>query len=462
LLFNSHIFIFVFLPLVLTGYYLLKPAKFQLLFLLLSSLAFYAYWSVPYLGLLIFIFLLDFYLAHWIFHTASGHRRTVLLVLSVSANIGILFFFKYYPLIATTINYIHPLLPTLALALPIGISFYTFQSLSYVIDVYRGHSRAHASLLSYASYVTMFPHQISGPLVRHNNIVPQLQDPATYRFTAENFWRGCYFFIVGLSKKILIADFLSRIVDPAVTNIVTISNTEAWIAMLGYTLQLYFDFSGYSDMATGLCLMMNIRLPQNFNSPYRSASITEFWQRWHISLSSWLKDYLYISLGGNRGTLPQTYRNLILTMLIGGLWHGASWMFALWGLFHGLLLAIERLTGFGRLKTLPWLRILLTFFLVNIGWVMFRSPDLGTLGTWLQKIFFLNHQITWDILSLPIKHRDRFAAALLVGFFIAFWRKNTWQIQFKPTAGRAVLLAVLFCICLSFLGEESPFLYFQF
>lgn len=363
MLFNSYQFIFVFLPLVLIGYYTLRPAKLQLAFLLLASLSFYAYWSVPYLALLIFTFLLDFCIAAAIFRSENAGRRKLLLMASVAANIGILFFFKYYALIADTVNQFGAVLPQLVLVLPIGISFYTFQSLSYVIDVYRRHSSAHASLLSYASYVTMFPHQISGPLVRHNSIVPQLENEATYKFNADNFWRSCYFFIFGLSKKILIADLLSRIVNPVVTNMATASNSEAWLAMVGYTLQLYFDFSGYSDMATGLCLMLNIRLPQNFNSPYRSTSITEFWQRWHISLSSWLKDYLYISLGGNRVSVPATYRNLLITMLIGGLWHGASWMFALWGLFHGTLLVFERLAQRLTLLRFTPLKILVTFLL---------------------------------------------------------------------------------------------------
>lgn len=462
MLFNSYIFIFAFLPLTLAGYYLLKQPRQKLAFLLFMSLCFYAWWSVKYLPLLIFTFLLDFYIAALIFRSPGTRQRKLLLMTSVTANLGILFFFKYYPLVAATINWIAPVLPPLALLLPIGISFYTFQSLAYVIDVYRRESDAHASLLSYAAYVTMFPHQISGPLVRHNNIVPQLEDPNTYKYNADAFWRGSYFFILGLAKKILIADFLSRIVNPVVTNIATASNTEAWIAMLGYTLQLYFDFSGYSDMATGLCLMLGIRLPQNFNSPYRSQSITEFWQRWHISLSSWLRDYLYISLGGNRISVAVTYRNLLLTMLIGGLWHGASWMFAFWGLYHGLLLVLERLTKGISLVRIGAIKILISFFLVNLGWVLFRAPDLATASVWYQKIFFLGGNISWDILSLPIKHRDRFAVALAIGLTIAFWPKNTWQIEYKPRFWRAGLLALLFCTSVTFLGDESPFLYFQF
>jgi len=272
----------------LAGYYALRSPRQQMTYLLFMSLVFYAYWSIPYLALLILVVVFDFYLAAAIYRAAESRQRRLWLVLSLVLNLGLLFFFKYAGLVAETVNTFTNMLPVVTLVLPIGLSFYTFQSLSYVIDVYRRHSSAHPSLLSYATYVTMFPHQISGPLVRHNTIIPQLEDSATFRLQTDNLWRGIWFFVVGLAKKILIADLISRAINPIITNMATASNTEAWLAMTGYTLQLYFDFSGYSDMATGLCLMLNIRLPQNFDSPYKSSSITEFWQRWHMTLSSWL------------------------------------------------------------------------------------------------------------------------------------------------------------------------------
>ncbi|WP_374028811.1 MBOAT family protein [Bdellovibrio bacteriovorus] len=389
----------------------------------------------------------------------------------MTANLAILGFFKYYNFFADSLNGVFHLLggsgtplPGFNLILPIGISFYTFQSMSYVIDVYRRTSDAHAHLLEFASYVTLFPHQISGPLVRHNTIVPQLENSNTYFFHSENFWKGVCFFIFGLAKKMLIADRIASVVDPLVANVATLSNTEAWLAMIGYTMQLYFDFSGYSDMAVGLGLLMNIQFPQNFNSPYKSSSITEFWQRWHISLSSWLRDYLYISLGGNRVGVLKTYRNLFLTMLIGGLWHGANWTYVIWGGFHGALLAFERLLKDNGVKTLQnkLIKRLITFFLVCVGWVFFRAASVSEAFVWLNKVFFLNSNLNWDITLIPLKHKDRFFLALAVALIAAFATKNTWERKFQPNLIRAIGLAILFVICLTYMGEESPFLYFQF
>jgi alginate O-acetyltransferase complex protein AlgI len=336
--------------------------------------------------------------------------------------------------------------------------------MSYVIDVYRKASDAHAHLLEFAGYVTLFPHQISGPLVRHNYIVPQLESADTYVFDADNFWRGCCFFILGLSKKLLIADRIAIVVDPLIGNMSSISNLEAILAMLGYTIQLYFDFSGYSDMAVGLGLMMNIRFPANFKSPYKSTSVTEFWQRWHITLSSWLRDYLYISLGGNRVGKFKTYRNLMLTMAIGGLWHGANWTYVVWGVFHGSLLAIERFfvdRGWDVLKN-KYLKGAITFLLVNIAWVFFRSPDFAVAALWLKKAFLLAGDGSMQIYHIPLNHKDRFFVALGVGLLLAFFAKNTWERQYKPSVAKALGLAFLLFVCLSFMGEESPFLYFQF
>jgi len=266
-------------------------------------------------------------------------------------------------------------------------------------------------------------------------------------------------------KKLLIADLLATIVSPLVTNMAASSNLEAILAMIAYSMQLYFDFSGYSDMAVGLGLMMNIQFPQNFNSPYKALSITEFWQRWHISLSTWLRDYLYISLGGNRRGRWTTYRNLLLTMAIGGLWHGGSWTFALWGLFHGILLVIEKFFREKKWQLLRFksLKLLATFFLVNIGWIFFRSPNFKTIGIWFQKIFLFNSEkLTWDLISLPERFKDRFFASLIIGLLLTFLAKNTWEIRFKPSTLNAALLGILFALCLMFMGDESPFLYFQF
>ena len=471
MLFNSYIFLFIFLPITLIGYYGIRKQLYQQIFLLVSSIVFYCYWSTIYVLLLFFTVIFDFYIARLIDRSKTEFQRKVYLFASVVTNLSILGFFKYYNFFIDSFNGFAQIighssgqLPILNLVLPIGISFYTFQSMCYVIDVYRRTSDAHAKLLSFAGYVTLFPHQISGPLVRHNHIVPQLENSSTYRFHPENFWRGCYFFVFGLAKKMLIADFIAAAVDPLIHNIATASNLEAALAMFGYTVQLYFDFSGYSDMAVGLGLMMNIQFPQNFNSPYKSKSITEFWQRWHISLSSWLKDYLYISLGGNKKGNIKTYRNLILTMAIGGLWHGANWTFVVWGLFHGALLAIEKLfKSLGITLKNRFVKIALVFMLVNIGWIFFRSPNFAVATIWFQKAFFLTPlENAWAMGHVALKHKDRFLASLAIGLCLIFWVKNIWEINFKASTRNALILGFLFVLCLSFMGEKSPFLYFQF
>lgn len=467
MLFNSYAFIFIFLPIVLAGFYFLKGKKIQLPFLLLASICFYAYWSQVYVFLLLFTVCTDFYLARTIDLCRTPTAKKRLVCISILLNLSVLGFFKYYDFFATNINQEllgQNLLPLFHLILPIGISFYTFQSMSYVIDVYRGTSKSHAGLLEFASYVTFFPHQISGPLVRHNSIVPQLENVKTYIFNSDHFWRGCYFFIFGLTKKTLIADRIAAAVDPLVHNMLNISHLEAWLAMSGYTMQLYFDFSGYSDMAIGLGLMMNIQFPQNFNSPYKSSSMTEFWQRWHITLSSWLRDYLYISLGGNRRGSLRTYFNLLITMVIGGFWHGANWTFLIWGLFHGLALTTERLCKDKSIFLIKkrTLQIILTFFYTSLCWIFFRSPNLSTATLWLKKVLFLHSTQFLTIAYIPTKFKDRFFVVLGISLLICFFSKNTWQTKFHPSFKNAFLLALLFIICLSYLGDESPFLYFQF
>lgn len=480
MLFNSYIFIFIFLPITLLGYYLISHRRAQLLFLFLASVFFYAYWSKIYVFLLLLTVALDFYVAKAIFYSTSQRQRKFLLFTSMSINLSILGFFKYYNFFAQNINTTLAWLPESVLqlsnagalqlpvfsqlVLPIGISFYTFQSMSYVIDVYRKTSSAHGQLLEFASYVTFFPHQISGPLVRHNSIVPQLQSAKTYLFNSTHFWNGCYFFIFGLAKKILIADRLAAVVDPLVGNMAAITNTEAWLAMIGYTMQLYYDFSGYSEMAVGLGFMMNIQFPQNFNSPYKSKSITEFWQRWHITLSSWLRDYLYISLGGNRGSKLATYRNLLLTMIIGGFWHGANWTYLLWGLLHGMALTVERFLkdkGWSLIKN-SFMQQTLTLFFVALAWIFFRSPDATTALLWLQKIFFLNNEISLKIFYIATNLKDRFIFSLIIAIIGALFCKNIWQHSLRPNWFHAFLLALLFAVSLTYMGDESPFLYFQF
>ena len=474
MLFSSFEFIFVFLPIVLILYFQIKNHYFRILMILASSYVFYGFWNYKFIALLLFSTAVDFYLGIKIHETEEPVKRKRLLIFSVLVNLGVLGFFKYFNFfIASAYDVVHWFSPALVphihldVVLPIGISFYTFISLSYTIDVYLKRSVPHRDFLAYAGFVSFFPHLVAGPLIRHNELVYQLEDPSRGRFVSSNFSKGILFFIIGLCKKILIADRLADGVNPVLNMLGSISSLEAWLCAIGYAFQLYFDFSGYSDMAVGLAKMMNIDFPQNFKSPYKALSITDFWQRWHISLSQWLRDYLYIPLGGNRAGGFMTYRNLFLTMLLGGLWHGANWVFLIWGGYHGLLLAVERaskgtpLSSF--MVSLPLaLRVVGVFLLVTIGWVFFRSPDLSFAILWLKQMFAVHP--TFSLFYFEPQFRDRFFAALVVAIGISFFGKNNWEIDFEKLMKPSVawVAAVLMVVCLAFFSKNSPFLYFQF
>ncbi len=470
MLFNSFEFIFLFLPIVLFLYYFLKNHRHKLILLLLSSYFFYGYWNYKFVALLLLSTTLDFYLGLAIYNAKTDLRRKRLLILSVITNLGILGFFKYFNFFVDNFYELSSLITNdtqrtffLEIVLPVGISFYTFQSMSYTIDVYYRHTEPHRDFFAFAAYVALFPQLVAGPIVRHSDLVYQLEDPKKGFFNAENFSKGIILFVIGLSKKIILADLLAAAVDPALVGLQNLSTLEAWLCTVGYTLQLYFDFSGYSDMAIGLGLMMNYEFPRNFNSPYKSRSITEFWQRWHISLSTWLRDYLYIPLGGNRFGTYKTYRNLFLTMLLGGFWHGAHWVYIAWGAYHGILLSIERALKNKFRFPIPALKLPFTFLLVMIGWVFFRSPDMSFAGDWLSKMFLPPYEFTF--FNLESKTRDKFIPVLIIGLVLVFKAKNTSEFDLKNLSRKpqfGILLALLFCICLAFFSKNSPFLYFQF
>ena len=474
MLFNSYEFIFFFLPVVLLLYFFLQFHRARLLVLLLASYFFYGYWNFKFVPLLLFSTVVDFILGIKIHEAQNERTRKSLLILSIIVNLGVLGFFKYFNFFVDNLYGIaHLFSPFLEkpaylnVILPIGISFYTFISLSYTIDVYLRRAVPHRDFFAYAGFVAFFPHLIAGPLIRHNELVHQLEDPSRGRFNPENFANGMLFFILGLSKKILIADRLAEGVNPALDQLVLLSSLEAWLCVFGFTFQLYFDFSAYSDMAVGLARMMNIQFPQNFRSPYKARSITEFWQRWHISLSQWLRDYLYIPLGGNRFGSLMTCRNLFLTMFLGGLWHGANWVFVIWGSFHGVLLILERtakafplLSRLGRLPS--GVRVAATFLFVSMGWVFFRAPDFSFAVDWLGLLF--SPHPTFSLVHFEPKFRDRFFAAFFAACFITWGCKNTWELDFstwmKPRYAWAT--AALLVTCLAFFSKNSPFLYFQF
>lgn len=394
MLFNSLEFIFLFLPLTLLGFFGLSAAGGQLAiaWLLAASIFFYSWWNPANLYLfipsIVFNYLIGMGLAQ---SEPRSTYKKALFIFGIGVNLALIGYFKYAGFLASTANTILGTeIDFEKIILPLGISFFTFQQIAYLVDVYRGETKEKYDFLRYSLFVSYFPHLIAGPIVQHKELIPQLANPAVYRFKAENFAIGITTFALGLFKKVVLADgiavYATQTFDTAATG-VSLTFVEAWVGALAFTLQLYFDFSGYSDMAIGLARMMGFHLPINFNSPYKATNIIDFWRRWHITLSNFLRDYLYIPLGGNRRGEGRRNLNLMMTMLLGGLWHGAGWTFVLWGGLHGLYLLInnqwrsfrQRVLGHDLQQHSPWsqrLSWLLTFLAVVVGWVIFRAENM--------------------------------------------------------------------------------------
>jgi alginate O-acetyltransferase complex protein AlgI len=476
MLFNSYEFLFLFLPVVLLVYWgiAVRNRTWRLFWLTAASYYFYAYWNLPYLAIIVASTAIDFWVGPKI-HAAQDRRaRLAWLGVSLLSNLGGLAFFKYYNFATDQVNGFGALfgtggiLPVLNIALPIGISFTAFESLSYTIDLYRGEVKPARDFLSLACFVSVFPRMIAGPIIRYKPFAPQIdRDPRT-RNHADDAVTGIYFFVVGLAKKVLVADTIARSINPllAGSNYLDLGLVGSWGVMLGYTYQLFFDFSGYSDMAVGLGKMLGLDLPQNFNSPYKATSLIDFWRRWHITLSSWLRDYLYIPLGGSRGPEWATMRNLLVTMVLGGLWHGANWTFVIWGLYHGVLLVLNHqlvkwnagATGVGRVLGHPIVTRAVTFLIVVVGWTFFRSESLGVAVFLLEAMVGL-HGVDWAVLE---SLNAGFWALVAFAFVVTNFAPNTWQIKIPPRMRYAVILGVLAALCVLLLGQPSPFLYFQF
>ena len=467
MLFNSPEF-FAFLLIVLLVYYLFIPARVDRLrkaFLVAASYLFYMSWNPPFGLLLLFSTVLDYNLARRMGRVESRAGRRTLLALSLLGNLGLLAYFKYgefltrsaYQLLGMGATAVPSYLSDIVL--PVGISFYTFQTLSYTIDVYRRRQPVSTSLLDFALFVSFFPQLVAGPIVRSVHFLPQLGRPRTV--DAGDVEQGLMRIWTGLLKKVVFADMLGAYVDVVFGQLEVYRGLNVLLAIYAYAFQIYFDFSGYSDIAIGLGRLFGLRIPENFNRPYLASSPQELWRRWHISLSTWLRDYLYISLGGSRGTELRTYLNLMLTMALGGLWHGASWNFVLWGVFHGALLAVHRALagarGEGQARTPRWLRQIVTFHLVCLGWVLFRSPDLATAVT------VLMHLGQWEL--VPSLAVSQAAILLLVagalhvfadvrGLRRAFVAMPAW-LQGLGYAGIATLVFL-------FSPATAQFIYFRF
>jgi len=393
MLFHSAAFFYLFV-ITFVGYWSLSRHRLRLLWLLGASLVFYGSWNPWLLLVVLFSAAFDFLIAQRIEASESPRIRRALLILSICVSLGILGFFKYTNFLldsATSIlNFsgFHLSQPALRIILPLGISFYTFETISYVVDIYRRRLRAQRHFLDYALFIMFFPHLIAGPIVRPAHFLSQV--PRTKRFDWNRLELGARLFLLGLIKKAVIADHMAVIADPVFNAPGEFSTAALWIAVLCYSTQIYCDFSGYSDMALGTAHAFGFKLPVNFNMPYAASNIAEFWRRWHISLSTWLRDYLYIPLGGSRHGTWTTYRNLLVTMLLGGLWHGAGWNFVLWGLYHGALLSVHRAlapalqhfrAGFQPVK------IAFTFFCVSLGWVLFRAQSAADAWLIFQRLF---------------------------------------------------------------------------
>jgi alginate O-acetyltransferase complex protein AlgI len=392
MVFSSNVFLFLFLP-VFLGLYYLTPGRYKNLLILIGSYIFYAWWRVDFLLLFAAVTLWNYWFGLRIFTAGRGSKAAQRWVLwGVVGNLATLAYFKYVNFGMANLNAVmealgmDPFLLTHVI-LPIGISFYIFQSISYLIDVYRGDTEPTKSLINFAAFIALFPQLIAGPVLRYKDLADQFTGRT---HSLDKFSEGATRFMQGFIKKVFIADTLAVLADHCFA-LDNPSTGDAWLGVLAYTAQLYFDFSGYSDMAIGLALMMGFRFMENFNQPYISQSITEFWRRWHISLSTWLRDYLYVPLGGNRHGTFNTYRNLFLTMLLGGFWHGANWTFLIWGAWHGFWLSVERALGVNaaphRFNPLKWAA---TFLLVMLGWVIFRAENLDVAWRMYGAMFSFN------------------------------------------------------------------------
>lgn len=466
MVFSSLEFIFVFLASVLAVYYLVPP-KARNIVLLLFSLVFYGWGEPVYVFLMIATITVDYICGYIIGRDLDSKpkRAKVTLIVSIVINLALLGVFKYYDFFAGTLNSLlgRGVFPTLGLTLPIGISFYTFQALSYVIDVYRRDARVQKNIAAFGTYVTLFPQLIAGPIVRYADVDDQLRG-RTHSLTL--FASGCRTFICGLAKKILLANAagamwnsLSAAAEPDALG--------AWLAIVFYTFQIYFDFSGYSDMAIGLGKMFGFSFRENFYYPYVSESITEFWRRWHISLSTWFREYVYIPLGGNRKGVGRTYFNLFCVWLLTGLWHGASWNFVLWGLYYFALLVIEKTFLLRLLERAPkFLRHIYSMAAVIFGWLLFVIEDVSSIGAYLSRMFGGTGVFATQITVYELVRNLVFLAILILASTPA--PKKLWyKLYSKGTPWRivqSVVCAIAFVLCIAYLVDSSynPFLYFRF
>jgi alginate O-acetyltransferase complex protein AlgI len=473
MVFSSIVFILYFLPLFLLVYYI-ADKKYKNFIILIFSIIFYSWGAPKFIFVILGTTFLDFHLVKWMSQTRIVIHRQLMLALSVSVNLGLLLYFKYSNFFIGNVNVLLSSLGVTGihwtkLVLPIGISFYTFETITYVVDVYRKVHKPLINFWDYQVYIILFPKLIAGPIIRYHEIADQITDRSSNE-TIDNKLTGFYRFIIGLAKKVLIANQMGFMADSIFSmDYSSLDTFTAWIGILAYTFQIYFDFSGYSDMAIGLGKMIGFRFPENFNNPYISQSITEFWRRWHITLGNWMRNYLYIPLGGNRvESKYRLYINLWFVFLASGLWHGASWSFVIWGAYHGLFLVLERIF-LGRifLRIGKFFSTVITFFIVVIGWVFFRIENLTESLMFLKSLFTFNFK--------PINFDPEFYTFLIIALIFAFfaYSKKGFELQNilygdhhsnKLHFVIATFCIVIFAISISSITASgfNPFIYFRF
>lgn len=463
MLFSSMTFIFLFLPIVGLLYLLAKKNKFKNYVLLFTSILFYAWGEPKYLSIMILTIIIN-YLGAVGLDKFPKHKKLIL-TSTILTDLSFLVYFKYFNFIMENINTLFTSdFNAIDVVMPIGISFYTFQAISYLVDVYRGDVKVQKDILKLALYICLFPQLIAGPIVQYADVDTQIDE------REENFDKVVYGvkrFIFGLAKKVLIANTLGAVADKVFADIYNVQTSVAWIGAIAYSFQLFYDFSGYSDMAIGLGSIFGFKFLENFNYPYISKSITEFWRRWHISLSSWFKNYLYIPLGGNRKGVKRTYFNLFIVFLATGIWHGASWNFIVWGLWHGMFNIIEKLTNWHKKegKKIAVIQHIYTLFVVLIGWVMFRADNLILAKEYIKNMFGLLHNKSSFKVSYFIDNIEKiaFIAAILCAMPIF---KNFAKIQKNKWIHLAIniWIIILFILSVSSIGTSTynPFIYFRF
>ncbi len=461
MVFSSLLFLFLFLPAVLILYYC-APRRMRNLILFVMSLVFYAWGEPVYIVIMLVSTVTDYCFGLLLDKpNMTAVKRKGIVVCSIIVNLLVLSFFKYADFLIQNVNALAGTdIPLMELPLPIGISFYTFQSMSYIIDVYRGTARAQRNWIDFGTYIALFPQLVAGPIVKYSTIAEQLQQRSE---NIKLFAEGVRRFTIGLAKKVLLANNIGLLWDTiSSSNLETLPMLTAWLGIIAFAFQIYFDFSGYSDMAIGLGLMFGFRLNENFNKPYIAQSMTDFWRRWHISLGNWFREYVYIPLGGNRRGLGIQMRNILIVWMLTGFWHGANWNFILWGLYFGVILLFEKWWGLALLQRLPrWTRHLYAIVLILVGWVLFAFEQTASIVDYLAAMWGLNGQALWNNDTLYFFYTN---AVLLGVLIIASLPLKKWTRTNEMSLVHVVWYAFLYLLSVAYLVDATfnPFLYFRF